>query len=132
MTQLREPGEAWHIGWDWHADMWYVEPPFDVELDEPIKWFSNRDEAFNYVDDWIRKQPVQVSVIDRSEIAANLIPLTDEGTDLAVLPPRGTTAIVAPEPVREMSAPVHIPSLEEATTRHEQRLAEYAQRVGIK
>jgi hypothetical protein len=131
MSAVHEPGEVWHIGWDWFAHMWYVEPPFDVELDEPIKWFNERGQAFNFVDDWIRSQPVQASVIDQMDTGpAETIALPDEGTDLAVqyVPPR----VEVPEPVRQMVAPVHIPSLEEAQTKQEARLAEYAQRVGIK
>ena len=67
MTAVHEPGEVWHIGWDWHAHMWFVEPPFDVELDDPMVWFNDRDKAFGFVDQWIREQPVQASVVDQIE-----------------------------------------------------------------
>lgn len=67
MSQVHEPGEVWHVGWDWHAHMWFVEPPFDVELDDPMVWFNDRDDAFGFVDQWIREQPVQASVVDQLE-----------------------------------------------------------------
>lgn len=127
MTQLREPGEVWHIGWDWHANMWYVEPPFDVDLDEPIKWFNDRHEAFDFVDTWIREQPVQASVLDQvDEPPPEFETLTPESVE------DSPVYVHVPEQVREVSAPVHIPRLEEATSKREARLAEYAARVGIK
>lgn len=134
MTKLREPGEVWHIGWDWYAHMWYVEPPFDVELEEPIKWFHERSDAFNFVDDWIREQPVQASIVDQAEINHELVTVEEEDVD-AVPPyvPRSRDETIT-EPPRVLSTPVpvHIPTPEEATTAAERRVAEYAQRVGLK
>lgn len=95
MSRLHEVGDVWGIHWDWHAEMWFVEPPFDVELDEPIKWFNERSEAFEFVDEQIRSQPVKVSVVDQTD---------------AVL-----------EPVLRYSSP-----------KNEERIAEYARKVGLK
>jgi hypothetical protein len=136
MTKLREPGEVWHIGWDWYAHMWFVEPPFDVDLDEPIKWFNDRDEAFNFVDDWIREQPVQASIVDQAEINHEVVAVDtstwdDDGG--SIIPPRSRAEqVIEPPRVLSVPAPVHIPTPEEATTAAERRVAEYAQRVGLK
>ena len=130
MAALHEPGEVWHIGWDWYAHMWFVEPPFDVDLDEPIKWFTDRHQAFDYVDEWIRTQPVQVSVLDQMDVPTPEPPQPE--FDVVTPEPVADVPVYTPEPVRELSAPVHIPSLEEAQTAQERRLAEYARRVGIK
>ena len=136
MTKLREPGEVWHVGWDWFAHMWYVEPPFDVELDEPIKWFNDRDQAFEFVDDWIREQPVGVSVIDQAEVNTEpVVPIPLEETvtvDVPYVPRSREDQIMEPPRVVSQPVPVHIPTPEEATTAAERRVAEYAQRVGLK
>lgn len=50
--------DKWHIGWEWHANMWYVEPPVSMMDDVDVKWFEDRSEAFQWVDDQIRSQEV--------------------------------------------------------------------------
>lgn len=134
MTKLREPGEVWHVGWDWYAHMWFVEPPFDVELDEPIKWFNERHDAFDFVDTWIREQPVQASVVEQSEVTqgALVIALPDENVTDFRVPRSREEQITEPPRVLSQPVPVHIPTPEEATTNAERRVAEYAQRVGLK
>lgn len=135
MTMLHEPGEVWHIGWDWYAHMWFVEPPFDIELDEPIKWFNDRSDAFDYVDDWIRTQPVQVGVVEQSEADSGVVILPDvatwenEGGPIARVPRSRDEQVV--EPPRVLSE-VHIPTPDEAQNAQQRRIAEYNQRVGIK
>lgn len=134
MTKLREPGEVWHIGWDWYAHMWFVEPPFDVELEEPIKWFHERNQAFEFVDDWIREQPVQASIVDVAEISHDIIPLPEETVtvDIPYVPRSREEQVLEPPRVLSDPAPVRIPTPEEATSAAERRVAEYAQRVGLK
>ena|SRR5690349_10324600 len=129
MSAVHEPGEVWHIGWDWFAHMWFVEPPFDVDLDEPMKWFTEREDAFDYVDTWIREQPVQASVVDQAEVVQGFVP---EPVDDVVVPraERSREATIT-EPPRVLSD-VHIPTAEEAQTEQQQRVAAYAQQVGIK
>ena len=129
MTQLHEPGEVWHVGWDWYAHMWFVEPPFDVDLDEPIKWFNERHTAFEFVDDWIREQPVQASVVEQAEI--NHDPEAVREFEVINEEPVSEVPVYVPEPKRVLSD-VHIPTPEEAQTERERRLAAYNQRVGIK
>lgn len=135
MTAVHEPGDVWHIGWDWHADMWYVEPPFDVDLDEPIKWFNERHQAFDFVDDWIREQPVAVSVVDQAEAVARFDrnPETKARVQAAESRIEQAVPVEVAEPVRvvEGAAPVYVPStLAEARTPREERLARYQATVG--
>ena len=114
MSQIHEPGEVWHVGWDWYADMWYVEPPFDVELDEPIKWYSERQEAFDFVDEWFRTQA----------------PATDLTPPPAGEPEQQVVSNPVAEPVRVVEYPME-PNQEYEENRV-RRLAEYKARVGIK
>lgn len=135
MTAVHEPGDVWHIGWDWHADMWYVEPPFDVDLDEPIKWFNERHQAFDFVDDWIREQPVSVSVVDQVDSPAARLdrnPETKARVEAAHARIEEAVPVYVPEPPRQVSGPVYVPQIQEARTPQEIRLAEYAARVGLK
>jgi|SRR6478735_6157594 len=124
MTALHEPGEAWHIGWDWHADMWYVEPPFDAELPdgEPMKWFNHRNEAFEFVDEQIREQPVMASVVDEippNPVEATVIRHEDNPHLPRYVPKIERMPEPAPEPVRVLS---------EAAA---DRVADYASKVGL-
>lgn len=122
MSPIHEPGEAWHIGWEWHADLWFVEPPFDVELDEPIKWFNVRHEAFEFVEKQIREQPVRVSVVDGIpeqpfDLQRQRIPDDDPQIPHYV-----------PCKIRVDEEPGTVPG----SSRVSDRVDEYASRVGLK
>lgn len=129
MTAIHDPGDVWHIGWDWHADLWFVEPPFDVELDEPIKWFNQRHEAFEFVDDQIRRQPVQVSVFDHVD-SSNVVDATPPPEQ--TVPYVRATEVPEPQRVARPVHPVYVPPIEEARNPKEARLAQYAATVGLK
>lgn len=122
MTQIHEPGEVWHVGWDWHADLWFVEPPEDVELDDPILWFNERHQAFEFIDDWIRTQPVQASVVDEVPEQPFELPVIRH-EDNPLLPPYVPKAQRPAEPVRE---PIRVLNENAAD-----RVADYASRVGL-
>jgi hypothetical protein len=138
MTATHEPGEVWHIGWDWHADMWYVEPPYDVELDEPMKWFHDRYKAFDFVDEWLRSMPVQATLAEDVERLAR-----NPETVAAIQ--RGEQHIQDAVVVRHEDNPYlpkYVPQIERQPEIQEpvrvlndkaaDRVADYASRVGLK
>jgi hypothetical protein len=105
--------------------MWYVEPPDEVELDEPIMWFNERHQAFEFVDDQIREQPVRASVVDeipqRQFTTADLTVLRHE--DNPLLPRYVPKAERQPEQQRE---PLRVNSDAAGD-----RVSDYASRVGL-
>lgn len=122
MSQIHEPGEAWHIGWDWHAGMWFVEPPFDVDLEEPMLWFTERYQAFEKVDQFIREQPLLVDVV--SEIQ----PVRE---DLTVIRHEDNPLIPAYVPKAERPEGKPKEPLRVLNDQAAQRVAHYASRVGL-
>lgn len=135
MTQLHEPGEAWHIGWDWHADMWYVEPPFDVEFEdgEPMKWFHDRAEAFEEVDRFIREQPVQASIVDEIEQKFEPTVLRHEDNPLLQGDNKIPPALAKAQAAQRHSKPAEPvePRRVYANDSARDRVADYADRVGL-
>lgn len=131
MTQIHEAGEVWHIGWDWYAAMWFVEPPDDVELPdgEPMLWYADRDKAFGFVDTQIREQPVINSPVD--EIPSLPFELTK--TDV---PDNPTLPAYVPRDEREELKPwedlVRNPVGEQPNEDRAARLEYYSDRVGLK
>lgn len=127
MSQIHEPGDAWHIGWDWHAGMWFVEPPFDVDLEEPMLWFNERYEAFEKVDQFIREQPVQGSVIDEiPEAPVDLTVIRHE--DNPFIPRYVPKVLRDGEPERVVSEPKRVVVTNEAA---QERVSDYASKVGL-
>jgi hypothetical protein len=127
MSQIHEPGDAWHIGWDWHAGMWFVEPPFSVDLDEPMLWFNERHEAFEKVDEFIREQPVRASVVD--EIPAPPVDLTVIRHEDNPFIPRYVPKVLRDgEPERVISEPKRVVANNAAA---QDRVSDYASRVGL-
>ena len=133
MSQVHEPGEVWHVGWDWHAHMWFVEPPFDVELEEPMIWFNERDEALGFVDQWIREQPVQASVVD--EIEHKYEPTVIRHEDNPLLKPDNDIppALRKAQEAQRRAKPMEDvePRRVYASPAAEDRVAAYAERVGL-
>lgn len=122
MSQIHEPGEAWHIGWDWHAGMWFVEPPFDVDLDEPMLWFNERHQAFEKVDQFIREQPLLVDVVSEIQpVREDLTVIRHEDNPLipAYVPKAERKPEPEPEPIRVASDAAGA------------RVSDYATRVGL-
>ncbi len=122
----RDP-DKWFIGWEWHAGMWYVDPPVGIELDDEA-WFTDRAKAFAFVDEQLQKQPVQNSLVD--EVPEQPFELTRiKHEDNPLLPPSNGVPRYVPKALR--SLPVAPEPNDEVTEKSAARVADYASRVGL-
>jgi hypothetical protein len=130
--------EHFHIGWDWHANLWFVEPPVAYdELDVGTRYYVDRDQAFEAVDTMIREQPVQRDPITDELLREELAQIVDNADD--PLPPREPVRQTAAEPVRRVSTSetnrrrygVANPLAEQPLTSREERLSQYQWAVGL-
>jgi hypothetical protein len=107
--------DKWYIGWDWFAQMWWVDPPLGCP-DQDQKWFTDRADAFEYMDEWLRKQDVEF-----------------EGLDFTAAPdqPRLHALMNEPDDFRSYAKLVMNPVAAQDFTERNERLNHYKTRVGL-
>lgn len=117
---MRDPEDHWQVNWWPNARVYYVEPPIswtDYELADDDGIFDTLAEAFDWIEGEFRKRP---PVVDAT---LEYRQYEDESTP---------SPVPAAEPARVLSErPVRNPFPAEPVSDREDRLSDYAQRVGL-